>query len=166
MSVSDNSEKEKQTHLGTVDEYEVDVAATVGSGSEAPLDPAEALRLRRKLDFHIMPLMCILYLMTFADKITLGQSAVLGLIPDNKLNQNQFNWLGTIFYLSYLVFEHAEPSINIFIWAVALMAHAACKSFGALFAVRFILGACEGAFYALRPPPSPPFPMPLPLSTY
>lgn len=37
-------------------------------------------------------------------------------------------------------------SINIFIWAVALLAHAACKSFGALFAVRFILGICEGTF--------------------
>lgn len=36
-------------------------------------------------------------------------------------------------------------SINIFVWAVALCAHAACKSFGALFAVRFILGMCEGA---------------------
>ncbi|KAG6854547.1 hypothetical protein C0991_004883, partial [Blastosporella zonata] len=158
MSVSGNSEPEKQAHHGTaVDEYEVDVAATLGSGSEPPLDPAEAARLRRKLDFHIMPFMCILYLMTFADKITLGQSAVLGIIPDNKLNQNQFNWLGTIFYLSYLVFEYPQNlalqkfpvakwmSINIFIWAVALMAHAACKSFGALFAVRFILGICEGA---------------------
>ena len=27
---------------------------------------------------------------------------------------------------------------------MALLAHAACKSFGALFAVRFILGICEG----------------------
>ena len=35
-------------------------------------------------------------------------------------------------------------SFNIFVWAVALLAHAACKSFGALFAVRFILGVCEG----------------------
>ena len=35
-------------------------------------------------------------------------------------------------------------SINIFVWAVALLSHAACKSFGALFAVRFILGMCEG----------------------
>jgi hypothetical protein len=35
-------------------------------------------------------------------------------------------------------------AINIFVWAIALMAHAACKSFGALFAVRFILGLCEG----------------------
>jgi hypothetical protein len=44
---------------------------------------------------------------------------------------------------------HLEPwnlSINIFIWAVALLAHAACKSFGALFAVRFILGVCEGRY--------------------
>lgn len=40
-------------------------------------------------------------------------------------------------------------SINIFIWAVALLAHAACKSFGALFAVRFILGMCEGQNFAL-----------------
>lgn len=36
-------------------------------------------------------------------------------------------------------------SVNIFVWAVALLCHAACKSFGALFAVRFIMGACEGA---------------------
>jgi hypothetical protein len=35
-------------------------------------------------------------------------------------------------------------AINIFVWAIALMSHAACKSFGALFAVRFILGLCEG----------------------
>ena len=36
-------------------------------------------------------------------------------------------------------------SVNIFVWAVALLCHAACHSFGALFAVRFILGVCEGA---------------------
>jgi MFS family permease len=92
------------------------------------------------------------------------------------LTQNQFNWLGSIFYLSYLVFQACISlctllvlpnlpldfqypqnlalqrfpvgkwmSINIFIWAIALLSHAACKSFGGLFAVRFILGICEGA---------------------
>ncbi|KAF9265637.1 MFS general substrate transporter [Marasmius fiardii PR-910] len=95
--------------------------------------------------------------MAFADKTTLGQSAILGLLPGAHLNQNQFNWLGSIFYLSYLVFQYPQNlalqrfpvgkwmSINIFVWAVALLAHSACKSFGALFAVRFILGVCEGA---------------------
>jgi hypothetical protein len=38
-------------------------------------------------------------------------------------------------------------SINIFVWSIALLAHA-CHSFGALFAVRFILGMCEGAITA------------------
>ena len=63
--------------------------------------------------------------MTFADKATLGQSAVLGLLcatyhlvsfvlanfpvsPGAHLTQTQFNWLGTIFYLSYLVFEYPQ----------------------------------------------------------
>ncbi|GLB34691.1 putative membrane transporter [Lyophyllum shimeji] len=156
-SASDHSEKHAHNAGTAVKENDVDVAAALAPGSDVPLDPAEAQRLKRKIDWHLMPLMCILYAMTFADKITLGQSAVLGIIPDNKLTQNQFNWLNTIFYLSYLVFEYPQNlalqklpvgkwmSINIFVWAVALLAHSACKSFGALFAVRFILGMCEGA---------------------
>jgi hypothetical protein len=44
------------------------------------------------------------------------------------------------------IFLTHVSSINIFVWAVALLAHAACKSFGALFAVRFVLGMCEGSF--------------------
>lgn len=38
-----------------------------------------------------------------------------------------------------------QSSINIFLWAIALLCHAACKSFGGLFAARLVLGACEGA---------------------
>jgi hypothetical protein len=39
------------------------------------------------------------------------------------------------------------PSINIFLWSVALCFHAACTSFRGLFTVRLILGMFEG--YAL-----------------
>ncbi|KAH9483910.1 putative transporter PB10D8.01 [Psilocybe cubensis] len=153
-SASDASEK-KVAHHANVSIRDIDIAASLDS--DAPLDPQAAAQIRRKIDWHLMPLMCIMYLMTFADKTTLGQSAVLGIIPGAHLTQNQFNWLGTIFYLSYLVFQYPQNlalqkfpvakwmSINIFVWAVALLAHSACKSFGALFAVRFILGMCEGA---------------------
>lgn len=44
----------------------------------------------------------------------------------------------------------SENSINIFVWAVALLAHAACKSFGALLVVRFIMGICEGEYFAFE----------------
>ncbi|KZT26575.1 MFS general substrate transporter [Neolentinus lepideus HHB14362 ss-1] len=152
-----SSERSEKHPVLAVDTSEVDVAAQLTSGKDVTVDPQQALRLRRKIDLHLMPLMCILYLMQFADKTTLGQSAVLGIIPSAHLNQNQFNWLGTIFYLSYLVFEWPQNlalqrfpvgkwmSINIFVWAVALLSHAACKSFGGLFACRFIMGMAEGA---------------------
>lgn len=154
---SENSEKGISSLIQVVDVDDADTAAQIIPESEEPLDPAVTAQLRRKIDWHIMPLMCLMYLMTFADKTTLGQSAVLGIIPGAHLNQNQFNWLGTIFYLGYLGFQYPQNlalqrfpvgkwiSFNIFVWAVALLAHAVCKSFGALFTVRFVLGVCEGA---------------------
>ncbi|KAM6500306.1 Major facilitator superfamily domain containing protein [Amanita muscaria] len=107
---------------------------------------------------HLLPLMC--RIMQFADKTTLSQASVLGILNDAHLSRNQYNWLGTIFYISYLVFEYPQNlglqrfpvgkwmSLNIFVWSIALTCHAACNSFGALFAVRLILGACEGAITA------------------
>ncbi|KIL00953.1 hypothetical protein PAXRUDRAFT_821163 [Paxillus rubicundulus Ve08.2h10] len=109
------------------------------------------------------------------DKTTLGEAAVLGIlcaalsiailssqtVPFRResahLNATQFNWLGTIFYFGYLLFQYPQNlalqrfpvgkwmSINIFLWAIVLCCHALCKSFGGLFAVRFLLGICEGA---------------------
>ncbi|KAJ4475566.1 major facilitator superfamily domain-containing protein [Lentinula aciculospora] len=96
----------------------------------------------------------------FMDKTTLGYAAILGMNEEANLTTDQYNWLGTIFYLSYLVFEYPQNlalqrfpvgkwmSINIFVWSVALCSHAACKSFGGLFAARFILGICEGSITA------------------
>jgi len=147
---------EKLTHV-SIDTDQVDTGAQLLAGVSLPLDPEESLRIRRKIDKHIMPLMCILYLIQFMDKTTLGSSAILGIQKTTHLTTNQYNWLGTIFYLSYLVFEFPQNlalqrfpvgkwmSLNIFVWATALCCHAACKNFAGLFAVRFILGMCEGS---------------------
>ena len=40
------------------------------------------------------------------------------------------------------------PSINISVWSIALLCHAACKNFAGLLIVRAILGACEGSITA------------------
>ncbi|RDX49620.1 MFS general substrate transporter [Lentinus brumalis] len=134
-------------HVAVADK-EVDTAAQLAAALEGELTPEESMRLRKKIDWHILPLMCILYWIQFMDKTTLGSSAILGIR------------LGTIFYLSYLAFEYPQNlalqrfpvgkwiSINIFVWGVALCAHAACTNFGGLFAVRLILGMCEGSITA------------------
>ncbi|EJD04816.1 membrane transporter [Fomitiporia mediterranea MF3/22] len=150
-------------HHATADVSEVDENAQFSI--QDAIDPEEAARVRRKVDRHILPLMCVVYWVTYMDKTTLGSSAVLGLKTSTHLNATQYNWLSTIFYLSYLVFQYPQNlalqrfpvgkwlSANIFIWGVILCLHAACKNFGGLFAVRLIkdfilkidvqLGACE-----------------------
>ncbi|KAJ2922983.1 hypothetical protein H1R20_g14113, partial [Candolleomyces eurysporus] len=64
------------------------------------------------------------------------------------LTQDEFNWLATILYITILAVERLTLliicSLNILVWSVALLAHAACKSFGALVACRIVLGMCEG----------------------
>jgi len=159
-SVDEKDEKRQDVHGVAVTTKEVDSAAKVSLGLHGVIDPKESERIMRKIDYHILPLMCVLYWIQFMDKTTLGSAAILGITESAHLSANQFNWLGTIFYLSYLVFEYPQNlalqrfpvgkwmSVNIFVWGVALCSHAACKSFGALFVVRLILGMCEGSITA------------------
>lgn len=77
---------------------QVDTAAELVAGKDIELDPAEALRIRRRIDWHVMPLMCstsyrsqdssivvfilinaALYCIQYIDKTTLGSSAILGI---------------------------------------------------------------------------------------
>ncbi|KIY63934.1 MFS general substrate transporter [Cylindrobasidium torrendii FP15055 ss-10] len=164
MSTPSLDEKKDNVEVGVtqveVDVAQVDTAAQLLSASDGPLDPQEAERVRKKIDRHILPLMCILYWVQFMDKTTLGSSSILGIREATHLSTNQYNWLGTIFYLSYLVFEFPQNlclqrfpvgkwmSINIFIWSVALCSHAAAKNFAGLFVCRLFLGMCEGSITA------------------
>ncbi|KAK7684372.1 hypothetical protein QCA50_012319 [Cerrena zonata] len=160
VTVDVSTASPNDTHHVEFRKDQVDTGAQLVAGGAVQLDPEEATRIRKKIDWHILPLMCILYWVQFMDKTTLGASAILGIRESTHLTTNQYNWLGTIFYLSYLVFEYPQNlalqyfpvgkwmSINISIWAVALCSHAACKNFGGLFAVRLILGMCEGSITA------------------
>ncbi len=146
-----------EPHLVTK-ERELDAAAAYAS--DRTYTPEENKRLLRKIDLHLMPMMMFLYLIQFWDKTTLGSSVLLGVKTDNHLSQSQFNWLSTIFYLSYLIFEWPQNlglqrypvgkwmAGNIMFWAAFLALHAVCSSFARLFIVRFLLGICEGSITA------------------
>ncbi|KAL8791128.1 MAG: hypothetical protein Q9195_006025 [Heterodermia aff. obscurata] len=136
----------------------VDEAVDLVAGHEddQPLDPGETRRIRNKIDWMILPLLFSLYTLQFMDKGTLGASAVLGIIKDNNLTAQQFNTLGSAFYIGYLVFSYPHSwalqrfpvakylAANILLWAVLMGLHCVCRSFGGLFALRFFLGGSEG----------------------
>ncbi|KUI53337.1 hypothetical protein VP1G_00812 [Cytospora mali] len=127
-----------------------------GHIDDTPLDPKEARRIRDKADWVILPLLFALFTLQFVDKSTIGASAVLGLIEDNHLTADQFNTIGSSFYIGYIisVYPHSLAlqrfpvakylSANIFLWALLMGLHCACNNFGSLFIVRLLLGASEG----------------------
>ncbi|CAE6479634.1 unnamed protein product [Rhizoctonia solani] len=143
----------------TATELDDALRQTMRQAPSEPVTPEAALKLRKKIDRHLLPLMMILYWVQFMDKTTLGNSAILGIRTDTHLNANH-NWLGTIFYIAYLVFEYPQNlalqrfpvgkwmSMNITCWGIALTFHAACKNFGGLMACRIILGICESSITA------------------
>lgn len=57
---------------------------------------------------HSVIYIIVLYWIQYMDKTTLGSSAILGIKTSAHLSATEYNWLGTIFYLSYLVFEYPQ----------------------------------------------------------
>lgn len=59
-----------------------------------------------KLDFlYVMPCIAVLNFLQFFDKSALNYSALLGIKEDTHITDSQFGWLGSIFYLGYLVYQ-------------------------------------------------------------
>jgi hypothetical protein len=89
------------------------------------------------------------------DKGTLSFSSIMGIQKDTHLVGQQYSWLGTILYMGVLVGEYPTNfllqklpvakylSANIFCWGVVIACSAACKNFGSLMTVRFLLGVFE-----------------------
>jgi ACS family allantoate permease-like MFS transporter len=62
----DKHQDEKHHAFLSVTTKEVDTAAELGSGEQGELDPQEAARVLRKIDKHILPLMCSKYFLSHA----------------------------------------------------------------------------------------------------
>ncbi|KAF3039161.1 hypothetical protein E8E12_004571 [Didymella heteroderae] len=126
-------------------------------GLRQPVDPDASKRLLRKIDLHIMPLICIVYFLQYIDKTAISYASVTGIIQDTGLHGNQFNWVASIFFFGQLAFEFPTirliqlfplakyVAVNVTIWGAVLASLAACKSYASLLACRFLLGAAEAA---------------------
>ena len=91
-----------------------DNAATVEKGSLTDTsllddDDVRYKRLLRKIDWRLMPLMCIIYGIQFIDKTTLSYASVMGIKTDTHLVGDQYSLLGTMFYIGYLVSHSKLP---------------------------------------------------------
>lgn len=128
---------------------------------EATIDASEEFsdayyrKLLWKIDLWLLPLMWVCYGTQQTDKTSLSVQAVFGIREDTGLVGEQFNWLSTIFYLSYMVCEgpgnwlmqkcHTGKflSIVMVLWGVIVLCVAFAKNFTHLMILRTFQGALE-----------------------
>ncbi|EKD15036.1 uncharacterized protein L3040_003764 [Drepanopeziza brunnea f. sp. 'multigermtubi'] len=123
----------------------------------ASLNPEDEKKLVRKIDFHLIPIMFILYFFQYIDKTSLGYTAIMGLKVDAHLKGQEYSWVSSFFYVGFLV---ASPIASVFLvkfpvgrvvsntvllWGTVLMCMAASKSFAGLSVLRILLGGLEAA---------------------
>ena len=126
-------------------------------GIDLTLDPQMRKRLLRKIDFTIMPILCVVYGLNYLDKTTLSYASVMGMKKDLHLVGDNYQWLGSLFYFGYLGWEYPTnlmlqklpigkySSINIILWGMTLSCFAAVHNFSGAVAIRFFLGVFEAA---------------------
>lgn len=126
--------------------------------SDQPRTPEETKLDRRillKTDAFVLSLLVLVATFEFLDKNALAYAAILGLKDDTGLVNQEYSWLGSIFYFGYL--SMLPPTLWLLTkvptgkvigvstsgWGICLICMAACQNFAGLATVRFFLGVFE-----------------------
>jgi sugar phosphate permease len=152
-TVDENGEKK----IESIKQENGDIEAIPHTRVVNEIDPVIEKRVRRKLDMHIVPLLSALYLLAFLDRSNIGNARIAGMEEDLELSSSQYQWLLTIFYISYIVFgflaimwkvvpPHRWAAGCVFVWGLVSTVQAATTSWGGMMALRFIMGAAEIAY--------------------
>lgn len=149
--------KHTPKHVADNDPDEALRLVNVHAGETITLSTEEQTKLLKKIDFHLMPLMCIVYGLNYLDKTTLSYASITGFKTDLNIGVSEYNWVASIFYFGYLIWEWPTnwllqrlplakySALNVILWGSILAIMAAVKDFGGALAVRFFLGAAEAA---------------------
>ncbi|ORY01031.1 major facilitator superfamily domain-containing protein [Clohesyomyces aquaticus] len=124
---------------------------------QGPIDPLLEKRVRRKLDTHVLPLVMALYLLAFLDRSNIGNARIAGLSKDLHVTSSRYDWLLTIFYISYILFEplalmwkilppHIWATFCVFGWGLVSTVQAGIHTWRAEMALRFFMGITEAAY--------------------
>jgi hypothetical protein len=103
---SDGRPRQSEISNSSKDEEKVETVEDVTkSGSQVQdqlsrFTKEEEESVIRKLDWHLMPLIFVLYSLSVLDRSNLGNAKIAGMSKDIDIAGNRYAWLGTIFYIS------------------------------------------------------------------
>ena len=68
-------------------------------------DSAAEKKLLRKCDLRIVPVLTLLYVFAFIDRINIGNARIQGLEKDLKMRGSDYNVALCVFFIPYILFE-------------------------------------------------------------
>lgn len=123
------------------------------------IDSVAEKHLVRKLDLMIIPPIMLLYLLSFLDRVNIGNARLYGLEDDLGMAGNQYQTAVSLLFVTYilselpsnLVIKRFKPSRWIaFIttsWGIIAASTGAVQSYAGLIVCRLLLGAVEGGLF-------------------
>ncbi|KAH9992319.1 MFS general substrate transporter [Russula vinacea] len=132
-----------------------------GDDSEQAL-PTNMKILRRatlKVDFYLIPILGMFFLLAFMTKRNIGNARVAGLTKSLHMTNNQFSTALTITYIPYVLVElpmnllmkrlgaNVTLPIMVILWGIVCTCQGAIHSYHSLLVCRFFLGALEGGLF-------------------
>ncbi|KAJ9156528.1 MFS general substrate transporter [Pleurostoma richardsiae] len=114
-------------------------------------------KLTRKIDLYLIPLMFYCYSIQQTDKTSISTQALFNIREDTHMVGQDYQWLTTIFYLTYLVGEFPSNyllqrfkmgrllSIYMLCWAICVTCISAAQTWSQLMALRALQGFFECA---------------------
>ncbi|QPC62794.1 hypothetical protein HYE67_005025 [Fusarium culmorum] len=147
---------EEKVQQSTLENVSYVISPIAGERMTLPT-AAEEKAVQRKLDWHILPLLFLVYTFSNLDRSNLGNARLAGLPQSVNLEGKRYDWLGTAFYISYICsqwtavgFKRFPPHIWVFCAAIGFSTISACQAavtnYPSLVALRVLLGCFEGMF--------------------
>ncbi|KAF4551512.1 Thiamine pathway transporter-like protein 1 [Elsinoe fawcettii] len=118
-------------------------------------DPDMLRRLRRKVDYMVIPFLMLCYTLNFIDKVLLNYAAVMGLNQSLHLKGDEFSKASSSFFIAVLIAAllNTYPlqkcptakwlGLSLILWGISTACHAAVKNFVGLVVVRVLSGIFE-----------------------
>ncbi|KAK3061068.1 hypothetical protein LTS18_007097 [Coniosporium uncinatum] len=117
-------------------------------------------RLVRKIDFRLMPMLVVLFLLNILDRNNFTNARLGGLEDDLNMDSHQYSTALMIMYVGYLIFQFPSnvilskfprPGIYLAVacclWGTVSTSMAAVQSYSHVIVVRFFLGFVEAPFF-------------------
>ncbi|KAI4227926.1 MAG: hypothetical protein LQ349_006632 [Xanthoria aureola] len=122
-------------------------------------DRAAEKAVLRKVDWHILPLITLIYMLAFLDRANIGNGRLFGLEKDLGLRGNQFQTAVAVFFATYVACEvpstiflkKLRPARFIsgiaVLWGIVTTFTGFVQNYESLLACRLLLGLVEGPLF-------------------